>query len=220
MHSSGVGLREIKKQLTRESIANAALELTLEKGFENVTIEEVARRAFVSPRTFSNYFAHKEEAVIVAGGQYWSEVVNRLPERPEQEHPLQAIRALLVDATNATTDESLARATEVMRLVGRYAQLRPYLVDQYTELEGRLRSAIAIRSGTDLSADLHPWLVAAAAVAAIKTAMGLWLLSDAPTAALPELIEDAFEQIAHGLPAPQTRTADPVVTSAPGGGHP
>ena len=58
------GLRERKKALTRRTIADAAFTLTSENGLDSVTIDQIADRAFVSPRTVSNYFPSKEAAII------------------------------------------------------------------------------------------------------------------------------------------------------------
>src|SRR5438874_433188 len=58
------GLRERKKRKTREAIANAAARLFLQRGFELVTVAEVARAAEVSEQTVFNYFPAKEDLVF------------------------------------------------------------------------------------------------------------------------------------------------------------
>jgi AcrR family transcriptional regulator len=63
MSDDGLGLREQKRRATRRALQLALLEGALERGLENVTIDEVCRAAQVSPRTFFNYFASKEEAI-------------------------------------------------------------------------------------------------------------------------------------------------------------
>jgi AcrR family transcriptional regulator len=57
------GWRERKKLATRHALSSAALHLAMERGPENVTIEDITARADVSLRTFRNYFASKYEAI-------------------------------------------------------------------------------------------------------------------------------------------------------------
>ena len=64
------GLREQKRIATKRALQIALLQLSLERGFDNVTVEEVAQAAQVSPRTFFNYFASKEEAVAAPHGPH------------------------------------------------------------------------------------------------------------------------------------------------------
>ncbi|RIX26527.1 TetR family transcriptional regulator [Amnibacterium setariae] len=62
------GLREQKRIATKRALQLALLQLALERGFDNVTVEEVAQAAQVSTRTFFNYFASKEEALTAPHG--------------------------------------------------------------------------------------------------------------------------------------------------------
>src|SRR5437764_6562794 len=63
---TGPGLRARKKQATREALREAALRLALEHGPENVRVDDIAEAAGVSPRTYNNYFASREQAIVAA----------------------------------------------------------------------------------------------------------------------------------------------------------
>jgi AcrR family transcriptional regulator len=65
-----MGLREQKRIATKRALQVALLRLALERGFDSVTVEEVAQAAQVSPRTFFNYFTSKEEAVAAPHGSH------------------------------------------------------------------------------------------------------------------------------------------------------
>ena len=85
MNQPTLGLRERKKQLTRSSIADTTLQLVVELGLDHVTLEQIAHIAFVSPRTVSNYFSCKEEAVAAAGRNLSDTIMEDLARRPAGE---------------------------------------------------------------------------------------------------------------------------------------
>ncbi len=203
------GLRERKKHLTRETIADAALALSVERGLGNVTVEEIADLAFVSPRTVSNYFSCKEEAVARAGSADLLAPVDRLADRPPNQPVLEALREVFVDLVGSWSAQRLAIERQKLEIERAHPGLHPYLVAQFDELEAALREAIAARTGLDANTDVYPWVTAAAAVSAVSSALRLWVRSGAPAQALPGVVEEAFDEIMTGLQSPPTATDRP-----------
>ena len=90
------GLRERKKQRTREQIAEAARELFTEHGFDRVTVAQVARAAEVSEQTVFNYFATKEDLVYWRLGTFEDELLATIRDRGADESVLAAFRRFLL----------------------------------------------------------------------------------------------------------------------------
>lgn len=197
-----IGLRELKKQMTHDAIAQAAFRLTLEKGLDHVTIEEIAREAIVSPRTFSNYFSSKEEAVVSAGSEDPQEFLPAFHEALEHAPPLKALCQVLSDFYGSRTQEQLDRSVQLLSLVERYPSLLQCHVARFAAIEAELREAVAKDTGTDAEADMYPWLMAAAGMASLQAALRLWAPSGRGADHLVHLLQDAFNQFSAGLPVP------------------
>src|SRR5678815_1078743 len=82
------GLRERKKEQTRQLIAETARGLFSERGFERVTVAEVARAAQVSEQTVFNYFPTKEDLVYERMDTFEHELLAAVRQRPASESPL------------------------------------------------------------------------------------------------------------------------------------
>ncbi|WP_354637535.1 TetR/AcrR family transcriptional regulator [Kitasatospora camelliae] len=93
-----MGLREIKKQQTRTAIADAALGLFLEHGFDPVTVAEVARRACVSTNTVFNYFPTKEDLFFDRQAEAEAHLAGVVRDRPSGACPVAAVRDDLLTA--------------------------------------------------------------------------------------------------------------------------
>src|SRR6266496_5136190 len=106
--STGPGLRERKKQQTRESIAETARRLFAERGFDDVTVAEVARAAAVSEGTVFNYFPTKEELFYSGMEVFEAKLVEAVRERPPGESVLAAFRRFVLAGSKRLADEEVA----------------------------------------------------------------------------------------------------------------
>src|SRR5438105_10431788 len=81
----GGSLRERKKLATRQALGGAAMRLAIERGLDNVLVEDIAAAAGVSPRTFNNYFSSKGEAVAARHLDRCLQMAQDLRDRPAGE---------------------------------------------------------------------------------------------------------------------------------------
>jgi len=201
MAESG-GLRERKKRETRFALSQAAIRLALERGLDNVSVEDIAAAANVSDRTFRNYFASKAEAIVathVERGQRTAEV---LRERPAGEPLWDAIVHAVVaqfetPETDAPPDDRYA--TGLRKLLAEPA-VQHEVFRAHALAQDELTAAIADRTGTNAT-ELYPQLVAATVNAGLGTALTRW--SRDPTGSLVALLHDIFDQLRAGLPEPR-----------------
>jgi AcrR family transcriptional regulator len=190
------GLRERKKLATRHALSSAALQLALERGgIENVTIEDITARADVALRTFSNYFASKNEALAALGADRARRIGASLLERPDGEPLWEALTHAVLQHYEGT-EQAFGR--EQMTALGRILQT-PGMHGEYLkvnfEMQHALALAIAERTGTDIDTDMFPQILAGAVIAASQVATRRWYAADPPVPLRP-LIELALRQLA------------------------
>jgi AcrR family transcriptional regulator len=194
------GLRERKKLATRLALHQAALQLVAEHGLDRVSVDDIAARADVSPRTFFNYFSSKDDAVVGLDPAAPQQQAVAFASRPADESPVQALRAVAVIQAAV-----MAREPELWPLRLRVIEAHPSLLARLTagfaESDRVLAAAIADRTGTRPDVDVYPQLLAHVAGAAMKSSLHRWRATDF-TASLPELVAEAWDLLAAGLPAP------------------
>jgi AcrR family transcriptional regulator len=199
------GRRERKKQATRQALHEAAFHLAEEYGLAGVTVEAIADEADVAPRTFFNYFACKEDAILNRDPG-WPETLRRaLVGRPADEDPLTALRRVLEDEAGRRVLDA-DRFLRRMRLVRREPQLAAAMAGISEESEHALIAGIAERAGQHGADDLYPAMVASAAWAAFKVAHLRWgdLGGRVP---FSRLLSSAFDTLSNGLSRHLTETA-------------
>ena len=201
-----VGLRERKKRATRDAIATAARHLFAERGFDVVTVAEVAAVADVSEKTVFNYFATKEDLAF-AGGEG---PVNRLLDDMAGRQAGVPVLAVFRAATDAMLDGVAAAVSndeilEVTRIV-RGSRTLPERLTMKWEREARaLTEVIAKTTGADPD-DVLPAVVARALWSTHRTILGAaidGLLSgedpEALAGRLRPVAARAYDRLANGL---------------------
>src|SRR5947209_5183722 len=113
-----LGLRERKKRETRQTIRQAALQLFGERGFEAVTVTEVAHAANVSQATVFNYFPTKEDLFYERMEDFEDELLAAVRTRRPGESVLSAFRDFVLDVSGVLAeDESTEQLATFARIV-------------------------------------------------------------------------------------------------------
>ncbi|GAA0447398.1 TetR family transcriptional regulator [Paractinoplanes deccanensis] len=188
--------RDRKKQQTKAALMSAALRLADERGLDHVTVEEISEAADVSPRTFFNYFATKDDAIIgeqIADGP---SVCDRLLAVPAEVPLIPAmLEALAPEIQQFQADREIWLLR--MRVIKNNPSLLPLLVARGGIAERESAGAIATRLG--LPADDYFALLAATLTGtAVRAAMMRWADSEGHDD-LPQLVREAFGVLAEGL---------------------
>ena len=145
------GLRERKKQQTRRQIAETARQLFSERGFEQVTVAEVARAADVSTQTVFNYFPTKEDLVYWRLESFEDELLTTIRERPAGESALAAF-GRFVRAPRGMLGDYDAEAREQLAAVTRMIASSPALLAREQQIFAGFTDALAELLGGDIEA--------------------------------------------------------------------
>jgi AcrR family transcriptional regulator len=159
------GLRERKKQRTREAIIEAALRLFDERGFEHTTIADIAEAADIAPRTFFGYFRSKEDVAFADFPADFEALAGRLRDRDENKTAIEALRSFIAEALEQA---NLADERELCRK--RVIKQSEVLDAHRRALMGRMEDLLAEALARDFGnqpGDLRPPMIASAAVAAL-----------------------------------------------------
>jgi AcrR family transcriptional regulator len=186
-----ISLKERKQQVVRDALSAAAEELFLTRGFEEVTVEEIAQAAGVSRRTFFRYFDSKEDVMVERSDRLGELLLAELAARPLNEPPLLAIRNALVSAVKSgLEDRNLIRY--IIRLLRETSGLRRAMMERRNRLEERIAALMARRLGID-SDDNTPMLLAFVTRALHDTVFNAWY--DHETEDIAGLVDDLIGRL-------------------------
>jgi AcrR family transcriptional regulator len=193
------GLRERKKQATREALSWAALRLTVERGWDDVLVEDIAEAAGVSPRTFNNYFSSKAEAIAFRHHNRFVQLADELRARPAAEPLWEAIRAAALAVVDPDESRTPDGWTAGVRLMTAHPAMVAEVVKATVDAERLLAAAVGERTGT--AGGRYPRLVAAAITAAVRIVTEEWVELERPGPIGPMVLA-ALDRFADGLAEP------------------
>jgi TetR/AcrR family transcriptional regulator, regulator of mycofactocin system len=184
-----------RRSTTREHISDVALGLFAERGFSEVSVDDVAHAAGIARRSVFRYYASKN---AIPWGDFDAHLqhLRELLDSVDPDMPLgEALRAALL-SFNTFDESETARHRQRMRVILQTAELQAYSMTMYAGWRGVIADFVARRTGTkteDLLAQTVAWMMLGVALSAYEH----WL--DDESVSLPEAIGDAFEVVRAGL---------------------
>ena len=177
MRGTSGGLREQKKALTRATIEARALERFLADGYESVRLEDLCAECLVSTRTFFRYFTSKEDLVLGRLRSHLDLAADLFARQPPDAPLLTSMRAV-IEATVADYAADPHRELDRLRLVATTPVLEAGLSRVFAGFDGLIRRFVAAQTKTEEDAR-DPRLISAAAVAAFRVGLAVWVDRDA-----------------------------------------
>ena len=204
--SAEPGLRERKKEQTRKVIAETAYGLFRDRGFDAVTVAEVARAAGVSEGTVFNYFPAKEDLFYNQMEVFEAALVDAVRARPPGEPVVAAFRRFMLERSRGLADEARA---DVIATAARIIEGSDVLQARERVIVARATQAIAdliVEETRAPERNVEAWVVANALMG-VQRALGQYVRSAALAGRSgPSLEKDvrsrgrrAFERLEQGL---------------------
>ena len=191
------GLRERKKEKTREALVRSALRQFAKRGFEHVTVEDIATNCDVSPRTFFRYFSSKEDVLFAEADSQRGRLLDALAAQPPEVPPLRALQAAVLIVAADYEDQ---RETILLRhrILVSTPSLRTRAFERHHSWQSAVIDQMRRTGRAKHLSELDLRLAVAAATTALQVATELWIEGDGHDD-LRALLTDALDRLRNGL---------------------
>lgn len=197
----GMGLRELKRERTRQQISDKAFELFTDHGFARTTVEQIAAAAEVGPSTLYRYFPTKETLVLEFVEDCLLGAVAWFREQPEVELPdgLQSVIERVLDQLESNPD----RVRAVFDLAAQTASVSAHLNEMIWRFRNELTDELVRRLAGDDTQDVEFTAALSAGIAMniIETVVRIWVENPDGTE-VRELARRAMTLLRGGIPLP------------------
>ncbi|GAA2228346.1 MULTISPECIES: TetR/AcrR family transcriptional regulator [Kitasatospora] len=173
----------------RGRLEQAALELYIERGYEQTTVAEIAKRAGLTERTFFRHYADKREVLFAGAGALQELFVSAVAGAPGSAAPIEAVGAAL-EAAAVVLQERRDSARRRQTVIAANAELRERELIKLASLSAALADALRQRGVADTAAGL----AAEAGIAVFKIAFERWL-DETGRRSLAQLIQESLDEL-------------------------
>ena len=173
----------------RGRLEQAALALYGERGFEQTTVAEIAKRAGLTERTFFRHFADKREVLFAGAGTLQDLLVSTLASTPDAAAPIAAVAAAL-EAAGALLQQRREYARQRQAVIAANAELQERELIKLASLAAALAGTLRRRGVADPAASL----AAEAGIAVFRIAFERWI-NETSQADLPQLIRESLDEL-------------------------
>jgi AcrR family transcriptional regulator len=191
-------LRARRRLRMETEIEEIALELFAQRGFEDVTIDEIADAAAISRRTFFRCFGSKEELLLRGVRRRVDRFIEAFGARPVDEPLLEALRAAVLETAEGYEADRDA-LVRLERIIADAPGVLARSIGEPTALMDTIIGMVAVRLDTDPAADMRPAIIANSVVFSGHVALQMWL--HRPGSDYPALAAQAFDLAVDGLAA-------------------
>lgn len=168
-------LRERKKLRTRRALADAALRLFLDRGYEATTLDELVDEVEVSRRTFFRMYSSKDEVALAAELELWDAFVAEVTGREVHGPVLGVLHAALADAVSGLGPDWDARFLATRGLLARTPALWDRSIVLSVGAQDRVVEVLERKLGIDSRADVRLRLIGELTLAAWRCAAKNWI---------------------------------------------
>ena len=172
----------------RGRLMRAAMELYSERGYEQTTVAEIARRAGLTERTFFRHFADKREVLFSGSANLQEAMVSAVANAPESAAPIDAVAAGIEATGGFLQDRDYSRRRQAIIAANTVLQERELI--KMASLASAIAGALRKRGVSDPAASL----TAEAGTAVFRIAFERWI-DEGNEMDLPALIRESFEEL-------------------------
>lgn len=206
-----MGLRELKRERTRQLISDTAFELFIDHGFGRTTVEQIAAAAEVGPSTLYRYYPTKERLVLEFVEQCLFTALDEMRDG-DPAVPLEQALGQLVSRALGDLEAQPARTRAIYELAEDHPSLSAHLADLVWRWRDELAAEIAKR--LENSTPLVAALTAAVTIDLIEMVVQTWVDQPGPSPTLAEIATEALSLLANGeLPLPCRIDVNPTARS-------